>query len=247
MTECNFYSPEEVKPLYDEIVPAYQNAFAGEPWYEVTKCEDKQQRCVGGLSLLAIGQKCETCNSCPSRPAYERVELVTRFENVAASRPTLWYVERYAGRVSMAALAWVASCETIEQEKYADNPDMQSWIEKKVTFVGDRLVAKLLRKDSESKKIIWLDEVFANKQVKTNGNLSNFAKMLRGFSDRLDQPIVAYRTIEPRMVSAAKNNFLYPDARIYEREIEVPDRRDFVTVAPNNNIGNYWSITAMGA
>lgn len=35
---ARFAAPDEAREKYDAIIPAYQAAFAAEPWYEVSKC-----------------------------------------------------------------------------------------------------------------------------------------------------------------------------------------------------------------
>jgi hypothetical protein len=213
MIECNFYCPEDVKPLYDEIVPVYQAAFAGEPWYEVSKCADKLQRCVGGLSSLAIGEVCDTCNSCPLQPAYEKGELVSRFEGIAATRPTAWYTERNSDGLTLAAIAWEADAETIATEKYADVPAMDGW----------------LRQQLGNEPIVWLDEVFANRSLQVSGNLRRFGNMCSGLTERLQNDTLAFRTINERMTAATIRDFP-GSSTVFVREADVPDRREFVTI-----------------
>jgi hypothetical protein len=213
MSECNFYTPDEVKSLYGDIVPAYQAAFAGEPWYEVSKCADQLQRCVGGLSSLAVGASCELCGGCPDLPAYEADELVKRFDGLAASRPTTWYVEQNGKGATLAAIAWKANAEVIANEKYSDAPEMAKW----------------LNAELGSDEVIWLDEVFANKDLKPRGNLQNFGKFVTGLAEMLGSQTVAYRTIEPRMIAVPSRDFGQA-ANIFTRQRNVPDRRDFVVI-----------------
>jgi len=216
MSGYDFYSSEEVKPLYDEIVPAYQSAFAGWPWYEVSKCADTLSRCVGGLSSLAIGQLCEQCGNCPTQPAYEQDELVNRLENLATTRPTQWYIESGDSGLTLAAIAWQAEAPVIAQEKYADIPAMNDWLQKQI---------------GES-PIVWLDEVFANRQLKVSGNLRRFGSMCNGFLERLDSDILAFRTINERMVAATKRDF-DGSSTVFERDTSVPDRREFIVIKAN--------------
>lgn len=213
MRESNFHSPDEVKSLYGEIVPTYQAAFAGEPWYEVTKCADKQQRCVGGLSSVAVGAVCDMCGECPSLPAYEVDEMAERFDALAETRPTAWYVEQNEKGLTLGAIAWKATPAIIAKEKYDDVPGMAGWLE---TNLG-------------SNEIMWLDEVFANKELKPRGNLQNFGKFVTGLAEELDTDIVAYRTIEPRMLSVVRRDF-GGAASIFSRQTEVPDRREFAII-----------------
>jgi len=214
MSEGNFYTPDEVKPLYGELIPAYQAAFAGEPWFEVSKCADTQvvQRCPGGFSQLGISRTCTTCGNCPTMNAYPNDELSERFSKLGITWPTFWYMEREDASVALAAVAWTASASQIVSEKYPDVPEMGEWLG-----------------NSFSKDVVWLDEVFANKHIRTRNNLSNFGAMVVGFVERLGSPILAYRTISPAMISAPVRDF-GEKAEVFERKVDVPDRRDFVVI-----------------
>ncbi len=205
--------PEEVRSYYDQIVPTYQVAFAGEPWFEVSKCPDRLARCVGGLSSVAIGSTCLVCGESPSRPAYEQPELIDRFEQLAENRPIAWYIEEADGDVLLAALAWQADADAIAAEKYPDVPAMVEWLP---TTLG-------------KEPVVWLDEVFANRLKRPTGNLTNFAKICQGLSERLTNWQLAYRTISPQMVAAPRRDF-GEQAQLFARNEDVPDRRDFVTI-----------------
>lgn len=208
---------KEQKKFYKEneleiatIVPTYQEAFSGWPWYEVSKCVDTElkQRCMRGLSKTALGQTCTVCGLQPIEPAYNPDELIERFTSLEATRPTRWYVESVDDRPALVALAWQAEPVVIGAEKYADVPEMQTWL-------NDTL---------PDKPIIWLDEVFADKNVRKSGNLSNFKNMCAGFMSELDSDALAYRTISPAMIKVAKNNFnAFPDSN-------VPDERSFIRI-----------------
>jgi hypothetical protein len=210
----NFYTPEAVRPLYSEIVPAYQEAFAVPPWNEVSKCVDEQVRCDGGLSATAIGKICNMCGLCPTRPAYEANELTERFGALGLSRPTAWYAEQNDLGLTMAAVAWKASPLDIATEKYADVPEMADWM---VDRLGEE-------------PVMWLDEVFANRQLKSRGNLQNFGRFVAGLATMLDCNTTAYRTIEPRMTAVPKRDF-GDSASVLAKRIGVPDRRDFVIIS----------------
>ncbi len=213
MSNNNFYTPETVRPLYGELVPAYQEAFAVPPWNEVSKCVEEQARCDGGLSAIAIGSLCNTCGLCPTRPAYEADELTERFDALGMSRPTAWYAEQNEFGLTMGAVAWKALPIAIATEKYADVPEMSDWI-------VDRL---------GNERVVWLDEVFANRQLKSRGNLQNFGRFVAGLATMLDCENVAYRTIEPRMTAVPKRDF-GEKAIVLTRKLDVPDRRDFVMI-----------------
>lgn len=213
MSIGNFYSPEAIEPLYEEIVPVYQSAFAGEPWFEVSKCVDARQRCIGSLSSVAVGSMCELCDARPTLPAYEPSELIDKFRQLASDRPTAWYAEQADAGISLAAVSWKAEPRLIADEKYSDTPAMADWLQQ--TLGSD--------------EVGWLDEVFANKEMQVAGNLRNFGAMCNGFMERLGTDTLAFRTINARMLAASTRDF-GERATIYERAIEVPDRRDLVSL-----------------
>lgn len=213
----NFYKPNEIRNFYEEVVPVYQKAFAGEPWFEVSKCADESsvQRCAGGFSSLSIGVTCEMCGNCPIKPAYERERLVNKFELIAKTRPTAWYMEiddRGKG-ATLFALAWIEVPCKIAEERYPDVPEMASWMIEELGNVP----------------IMWLDEVFADRLKKPKGNLQNFSDMCSGLAQQLQVDRIAYRTIASQMIAAPVRDF-GKQVSVYKRNIDVPDRRDFVVI-----------------
>lgn len=215
--ETGWQQPDEVDVA--ELVPVYQAAFAGEPWYEVSKCADtaRPRRCAGGLSRLAVGQLCSLCGDQPDQPAYDPAELMGRFAELAATRPTRWYIERVQGRVALAAVAWLASPAQVAREKYADVLAMQPWLP---GALGDKL-------------IVWLDEVFADRTVRPAGNLRRFGNMSQQAMDELAAERLAFRTINPAMTAAARRD---GGATIWQRQCDVPDRRDIVAVSRKGSV-----------
>ena len=65
-----FYRAGEMN--IETIIEPYQRAFAEAPWYEVSKCADRQvpQRCIGGLSRFALTSPFGTCSATPVRQSY---------------------------------------------------------------------------------------------------------------------------------------------------------------------------------
>lgn len=206
-------NPGEIRKYYDEIADAYQLAFAGPPWYEVSKCLDVGQRCEGGFSDLEVGEFCVKCQLCTKEPAYLETDLVSRFDDIALTRPSRWYLEFCEEKVALASLAWRANAGQIIDEKYGDRSCMRAWLINQLPF---------------DQNVVWLDEVFANKSLRPNRNLDNFVEMVRTFMRELALPRLAYRTINPQMISGAER--FGSNARIFSREEDVPDRRDFVII-----------------
>lgn len=216
--QTGFYAPDEITNYYPQIADIYASAFADPPWNEVSTCRAPnmtESACQDGLSPLVVGEQCSTCGLCPTESAYRTDELVSKFQTIADGKTALWYLETDEDQLTMCALAWVGDTRTVATEKYATNPDMTPWLE------------STLPDDS----FIWLDEVFANRSAKPSGNLANFSNMVNGFSERLELPTLAYRTITPQMLSAARRI----GARIWDADSdELPDRRSFVRINTNN-------------
>ena len=215
-----FYRPQQIAELYPDIGEVYKTAFAGEPWYEVSTCRQPNladSQCNDGLSPLPIGQLCTDCNQCTLQPAYTTEALVEKFTAIAAAKETDWYIEMVDNRIAVSALAWVSDARTIATEKYANNPAMEPWLQENLP-----------------EQFIWVDEVFADKQVRPTGNLVNFSSMVAGFAERLQNSFVAYRTITPLMVAAGRRI----GGLICEPGdgSQLPDRRSFVRINTANKV-----------
>lgn len=212
-----FYIGNEAQSIYPEIVPVYQKAFAGEPWFEVSKCEGEiagELQCIGGFSRQKVGSICRDCSMVLSRPAYEAQGLVDNFDRISALVPTAWYTEGDENGLNLAAFVWKADADFIADEKYPDMPEMKTWL--KNTF--------------GSYPILWLDEIFADRTKKPSGNLANFRLMIDGFRSELGFEPMAFRTINKRLIYGALKQI--PNTKVYEAFSDVPDRRSLVTVNP---------------
>jgi hypothetical protein len=206
----NFYKNIDL----NKVVEPYQNAFAGWPWFEVSKCEGKEsQRCNGGFSPGAVGEDCAMCTRKLQRPAYEPEEVMAKFQKFEELYDALWYLEEVDDRVALACFGFRATAKQIFNERYKDVLAMEQWL---INAVGDE-------------EIVWLDEVFADKTVRESGNLNGFAPMVSGLASQLQLGRVAYRTINPAMLRVPERDF-GDGAKTFVREIEVPDRRDFITI-----------------
>ena len=210
----NFYNPNEMN--LDKITDTYRVAFAGEPWFEVSKCvnDDEFKKCNGEFCQTAVGAICPECNNTPTEPAYNDTDLKAKFEMTADTKPTIWYTEESFDGVTLGATAYLSKPNQIAAEKYTDRPDMDIWLQ---ATLGDN-------------EIVWLDEIFANREISPSGNLLNFKEICNGFMDRLKCSNFSFRTINPKMISAAKKCF---DGQVivFEKEIDIPDRRDFVLIS----------------
>ena len=206
-----FYTPRDIGPLYTQIIPAYQSAFSGEPWYEVSKCGG----CASGFSPSTPGGVCERCGSELEEIAYTSTELTARFIELGETRPTMWYVEQEDTQVTLGAVAWQSNVSDVIKEKYKNDDMLRTWF---ATTLG-----------AAANNMIWLDEVFANRMISNTGNLANFREMIEGFFDRLDGEAMAYRTITPAMKRAPIRDF-GDRALLYAANSNVPDYRDVMII-----------------
>lgn len=214
MSEFNGFSEfEDMDP--EEVVRVYIKAFNGPPWNEVSKCADPEvpQRCPRGMSALAVGSVCETCDQTLTEPAFDPEEVALKLEKLSTSRSSLWYQERSEEGLQMFAFAWVATPEDIALEKYSDVPEMKDWL---VDRLGD-------------KPIIWLDEVAKDRDIRDKGNLDNFRSICEGYMERFGVSTIAYRTLNKAMTRVAERDF-GDDAKIDYANKEVPDSRNFVVI-----------------
>lgn len=130
-----------------------------------------------------------------------------------ASRPAAWYIEQAGEQIALAAFAWKATQNHMAREKYSGQSTMTTWLG---TVLGNT-------------EIVWLDEVFADTNVRKKGNLQNFGAMCRGFMELLQSDTVAFRTINAKMVAATMRDFK-TESQVFRANKGVPDRRDFVII-----------------
>lgn len=203
----------------EDLIPVYQTAFAGDPWFEVSKCpaEDLVSRsCMGPYSPIPTGETCESCLKMPVQDAYPADEIRELFVELPQTRPMLWYLEQNgAGQIAMAAFLERLTATQIYEEKYPDVPEMKCWMEE--YCIG-------------TQEIGWLDEVFADTELRSRGNLKNFGRMIRMLAAGLEVDRVAYRTLNLRMLGAASRDF-DKGLKIFDPALhEVPDRRYFIRI-----------------
>lgn len=121
---ARFVAPDEARDKYDAIIPAYQAAFAAQPWYEVSKCGG----CSSGYSRQNPGDICQACGSTTGDEAYTEQELAERFDTIGETRPACWYIEETPAGLALAAVAWIADPVQIAAEKYPGSLEMAEWL-----------------------------------------------------------------------------------------------------------------------
>lgn len=209
-------SPQEV----ERVGRVYQSAFAGPPWFEVSKCASPTaaETCEGGFSPQKVGELCLKCGLIVAEQAYPMEELTKSItERLQYPGATIYEEFNDSDELLVAAIFWEASTEFLGQEKYADVPAMQDW----------------LMGNLPSRPVIWLDEIFADRDKRPKGNLWNFANLVDSVFAGSTCDLMAFRTINEGLL--AKTMSVFGDRSKVLAPGQVPDRRSFVTIERNNN------------
>ena len=216
------YAPSAVSGNLDELVNLYQEAFANLPWGERSKCaiypEQQLAVCPDGFSSLAIGQTCGDCNLEITEEAYPENELREKFTSDLGEDYRLWYLEK-TGRDSTIVLATLARITTVNglAEVVAEkSPQLSDWLKDKY--------------EDDEKKIVWIEDVFANVDIRPKGNLINFGSMVNKLALGTGSDEVAFSTLNPKLVRAAQRDFagnVDISDPVFE---EVPGRGKFVSI-----------------
>lgn len=218
------YAPIAIKntPYMGEIIDLYQESFAALPWNERSKCpvypDIKNEGCAEGYSGLSVGSNCGDCNNLITEEAYPHDELYEKFTTELPDSYRLWYLEKQGdnGAIIMAALARVTTVNALTEQLEESTPELSGWIKEKY-------------QDSES-KIVWIEDVFANTELRPKGNLKNFGKMCTLFALGTESTEIAYKTFNPKLVRAAQRDF-GSDVTIADPVFEqIPGRNRFVSI-----------------
>lgn len=219
LTYDRVYATIGLVERFDDIIDTYQSAFAAVPWSERSQCPSEERQnpqCEDGFSPLGVGMECDSCGMCPTEDAYPQDVLRDRFAALIGSS-ALWYIEETGQKkTALAVLARPMTPADIASEKYPTNEGMSEWL-------GNQY--------QENDEVLWLDEIFADTRIRPSGNLRNFGDMCMKLTRGGDaQSEVAFRTLNPKIISAAQRDF-GDQCKIFDPVFEeVPDRRKFVRI-----------------
>lgn len=194
---------ERKKLLLRELVPVYQKAFAGLPWYEVSQCSQSPS----GFSAQRVGELCQ-CPRCiesgaPTRlttEAYPADQLYESLLSRSAGPDSVVYVECLPdGRPVLGAILCPMSEESVI-DKYAGRVD-ETWLR---TMLPE--------------KVLWLSEIFADLDARASGNLGNLQEVIAKSAENANTDTVAFRTINERLSGKIKS--IYRDRATI---LSVPD------------------------
>jgi hypothetical protein len=187
-----------------DLVPAYQHAFAGDPWYERTKCvspdpplspDPPDGYCKGEYSPLEIGDTCPGCHGVLTTEAYPPDELLAKWRERLASSPVAVYVERVdregaEGAVALAAIGWAATAFDVAAE-YPKQPVTRDWLKREILPPAS----------------FYLAEIFCDARVRSSGNLENLDRVIRGFAQVFVQDTVVFRSKNVKLIGKTKRLF----------------------------------------
>ncbi len=209
---------DAVSAAATQLVPIYQTAFAGEPWYEVSACAaspDFPNPCPSRRSPQAIGETCAECGGLLQAPAFSAETLTDGWISHFREHESRFYLERLKDESCvLAALAWRATPDAVADRCYASPSEhaMRVWLR---TELPDRFV--------------WLEDIFANRALRPSGNLWNYRAMVAQLLSELGGSLFAFRSINERLIQKTILLFNSRAQRLIGLR-DVPDRRDIVLV-----------------
>ncbi len=174
--------------LVPVLAPVYKKAFAGSPWFEVSRCG-----CPHGFSAQTVGERCTgACGQMITQEAYPLPELISDLSGRLQSRRSFVYTEMDAdGHPFMGVIAYRRHGIDIYREKYEgrENP------------LAETLFTRM------PQEVAWLDEIFADLERRPNGNLRNFGRICTLMAEQLDCRVISFRTINERLIGKARSVF----------------------------------------
>lgn len=149
---------DRIEIIGDELANVYKVAFAGEPWYEASKCIDSG--CSVKFSAKTPGCTCELCGSTLTE-AYVSDELIANWQAMLENDDALFEVAFEDSLAQRVTIARPTNRTELMSRKYDDVPAMKQWLE---TRFGDEFV--------------WIEDTFANRSRKETGNLATRGETL---------------------------------------------------------------------
>lgn len=186
MKRIEYITAENAKRV-TEIGPAlgetYKIAFAGPPWYEVSRCQN--QECIEEFSSLIPGAACTGCSS-DLVEAYDATELTAMWRQMVEEDEACMEVAFDGDYPQRATLARPTAADELWQRKYSAVPAMRNWLDKRF---GDD-------------KFVWIEDTFADRSRQPTGNLKDRRETLERVAAFYKDLQIATRTLSPAIVAA---------------------------------------------
>lgn len=210
------------------MAEAYVSAFAGPPWYEVSRCIE--QECPQVFSANNIGNGCESCGQLLVTPAYEPSELEEGWRSIVANEAAMIEADiSQTGVLLRATVARPTNSVELYQRKYSNVPQMKPWIAQNLP----------------NGEFVWIEDTFANLAKSPNGNLNGRGRTLGVVALRYGNLQIATRTKSAAIVratgrDAGDRTSLYLGTESFDANAtrgmavisNVPDARSVLVVSP---------------
>ena len=171
-----------LKELGPDLAGTYRVAFAGEPWYEKSRCDN--DICRVGFSSLNVGEECDNCRGTLA-VAYPKEELTSKWMEMLKREDALFEISSEDGYPIRASIARPTSKDELYERKYSEIPPMQDWIAENLP-----------------EEFVWIEDTFADRNKQPRGNLSDRGKTLGRIAAVYSGLSIATRTLAVPVVSA---------------------------------------------
>lgn len=172
---------DRIQVIGNDLARIYKIAFAGPPWYEVSKCASSN--CTEQFSASDPGQPCVSCGEL-TEPAYEADELMDSWQQIIDEDGYI-EVDCLDGLPQRATIARPTSPDELFDRKYAVVPAMR-----------DVLSAIL------PEQFVWIEDTFADRERQATGNLVDRGATLKRVSEYYAGLQIATRTLSETIVAA---------------------------------------------
>jgi len=173
---------ERIVEIGPDLAESYKVAFAGDPWNEVSRCNDLA--CLEGLSGLEVGCECPGCGGALEE-AYNVEELVGGWSTLLRQENAFFEVAFEEGQPQRATIARPTNVDELLARKYADTPFMKDWLQQRFPD-----------------NFVWIEDTFANRNRKPTGNLKDRGETLGRIAAYYGGAQILTRTLSPAIVAA---------------------------------------------
>lgn len=164
------------------LTDVYKAAFAGEPWYEVSRCPAEE--CPVNFCADPAGLPCVDCGN-ELVEAYEAEELAAAWRQMITDEDAMMEVGYLGSAPVRVTLARPTTPEELYARKYADVPAMERW-------TGENL----------DRKLVWIEDTFADRRLQPRGNLKDRGRTLGNIALRYGGLAIVTRTLAPQVIAA---------------------------------------------
>ena len=164
------------------LADVYKSAFAGEPWYEVSRC--MTDGCSVSFCPDSPGTPCGACGN-ELQEAYEASELATAWRRMITDEDAMMEVGYFDGQPVRVTIARPTTPSELFTRKYAGVSVMEQWIDENL-----------------DRELVWIEDTFADRNRQPRGNLKERGRTLANVALRYNGLAVVTRTLAPQVIAA---------------------------------------------